>query len=323
MSKTRHRFLAGLLLAMGVFCVVCVILPREPHYQGKPLRLWLRYLTSHLKEDRRQAETAVREMGAEALPRLVKMVVTEDSFLREKLIEISNGQRIVRFKVRSWNEDRNLAASAFSALGPVAKQAVPTLSRGLSCSEWRVRKASAFALGGIGEEARDAVPALIALLADSNEGVREEAAMALARIGGPAIPALIAVSKAEKVGVRYLAVLGLTHFVEQHYVVTFEQRYRHSSLPEPMRHIAKDIVSALVLRLEDGDARIRRLAASALGNLDQEGREAIPALVKVSSDPDKEVQQAALHALMQLGHIRSYSVPVNRAMLQLPANSPR
>lgn len=68
---------------------------REPFYNGEPLSVWLRSLDPNQyiqEEDRQQARAAVKHIGAEALPLLIKMLHAEDPPWKQKLMELSEKQ---------------------------------------------------------------------------------------------------------------------------------------------------------------------------------------------------------------------------------------
>jgi HEAT repeat protein/beta-lactamase regulating signal transducer with metallopeptidase domain len=88
------------------------------------------------------------------------------------------------------------------------------------------------------------------------------------------------------------------------------------------------VISALIERLKDTDASVRRAAASSLGNL--KGTRAVPALIAALADKDREVRSSVVNALgnMQdvraidplLDLIRDPSVNVRQAVLDALSN---
>ncbi|MBL0937723.1 MAG: HEAT repeat domain-containing protein [Gemmatimonadaceae bacterium] len=63
------------------------------------------------------------------------------------------------------------------------------------------------------------------------------------------------------------------------------------------------VIAALIDRLRDSDASVRRAAANALGNL--ESKTAVPALMAIIGDANKEVRQAVCEALGNIGDARA------------------
>lgn len=61
--------------------------------------------------------------------------------------------------------------------------------------------------------------------------------------------------------------------------------------------------SGLIRALEDTDARVRRQAAVALGEL--RSRRAVPDLIETLADPDPDVREAAMRALKKIGDRRA------------------
>jgi HEAT repeat protein/beta-lactamase regulating signal transducer with metallopeptidase domain len=88
------------------------------------------------------------------------------------------------------------------------------------------------------------------------------------------------------------------------------------------------VITALIERLKDTDASVRRAAASSLGNL--KGARAVPALISALEDKDKEVRNAAVQSLGNiqdsrainplLDLIRDPSVGVRHAVLDALGN---
>lgn len=71
---------------------------------------------------------------------------------------------------------------------------------------------------------------------------------------------------------------------------------RSGDLPEAAQDTA--VISALIERLKDSDASVRRAAASSLGNL--KSRRAVNALIAAANDRNKDVRNAVIEALAEL-----------------------
>ena len=112
------------------------------------------------------AVKALREMGPDAVPALVKGLKNPDAKMREE------------------------SARTLAFIGPDAKGAVEALIEALKDSEPPVRSNSAWALGEIGSAAVAAIPALIAALDDEEDSVRDFAIQALGAFGPAAADAL-------------------------------------------------------------------------------------------------------------------------------------
>ncbi len=81
---------------------------------------------------------------------------------------------------------------------------------------------------------------------------------------------------------------------------------------DPDRPDADDpeVIAALIERLKDTDAGVRRAAANALGNL--RSRAAVPALITASGDRNKDVRMAVCSALGEIGDSRAVQALVRR-----------
>jgi len=112
------------------------------------------------------AVKALRDMGPDAVPALIKGLKNPDAKIREE------------------------SARTLAFIGPDAKDAVPALIETLKDVEPLVRSDAAWALGEIGASAYVAIPALIAALDDEEDTVRDFAIEALAAFGPAASDAL-------------------------------------------------------------------------------------------------------------------------------------
>ena len=153
-SRTSMHFCLTVVLS-ALFAGLGCATPRakEPSYQGRRLTDWLNdYARTQYANDpepwippwtdedraaRTRAENAVRHMGTNALPMLLKMVSSE-------------------YEVEGYGPVAHLG---FGALGAAAKPAVPALVAMLD--DERTAHEAAASLGAIGPEAEEAVPTLL------------------------------------------------------------------------------------------------------------------------------------------------------------------
>jgi HEAT repeat protein len=167
MQKRRILFLATTCLAVAL-----VALPAgsaEPKYQGRSLTKWLslfREAEADTAQEKRASE-AVRAIGTNAIPQLLRMLTSED------------------FQVQMD------AKSAFTILGPVAAPAVPALAKLLAGTNELDMFMAAQALGEIGAPA---LPVLMETLTNRHYKVATQAYLAIPALGTnarPAIPILL------------------------------------------------------------------------------------------------------------------------------------
>jgi hypothetical protein len=188
----------------------------EPVYQGKTLTLWLEdhFTTLPNSPGREKADEAVRRIGTNAIPSLLRMIRAKDppAFVL-KLLDLAGKQRLVRIRYRHARQRHYGADYAFQILGTNAVCAVPELIR--ICEAPRdpaSQEYAAKALGDIGPAAKAAIPVLLRSFAHTNAEVRFRAVSAVLQIGGDPnilVPALKSVLKDPKREVRFNAVGAL------------------------------------------------------------------------------------------------------------------
>jgi len=184
---TKKLVGAGLIILLfGIIIGLAWKTAQPPHsrglsYQGKPLSVWLDeawYLDGGVDPS---AEKAVRQVGTNAIPYLLKLTAWRDSSLKAKVCAALPEKWFVTFAPRSVH-NHFAAAFGFEALGPSAKSAVPDLIILLNDKDQDIRKTAALSLGSIGPEAQDAIPDLIKHLNDLDQDVSVNSAEALKNI---------------------------------------------------------------------------------------------------------------------------------------------
>ena len=161
-------FCAALLLAFVIFVVCQLHGAREPTYQEKPLSFWVsQQQRSWLRSDspsRLEADRAIRSIGTNALPFLLKWTSAKDAPLKKKLMALAKKQSLIKVRFHCAEEYHVKADAGFAALGALAKSAVSALIELLNQSDTMVRVAAEYDLMWIGPEAQDAVPVLVRCL---------------------------------------------------------------------------------------------------------------------------------------------------------------
>lgn len=113
------------LVSLALYCCRS----KEPSYHGKTLTEWLRNreveLTDNIGHD--ESAKAIKAIGTNALPTLLRMAAASDGALKRLLIRLANGQTIVRVHAQTATEQRDLADMGFAVLGTNALPAVPEL----------------------------------------------------------------------------------------------------------------------------------------------------------------------------------------------------
>jgi len=181
-------------------------------------------------------------------------------------------------------KDRNseMRRTAAQSLGKIArKEAVQALVEALRDPDAGVRRTAAWALGMIGEDAvgSDRSP-LVSLLFDHDPGVREAAAMALGLTGDT------------HAGIELLL-----------------ERLQEPATPADVKRLAaaslggmeaRTAVPVLMKLLADRDARVRRWAVAALGEI-ADPETVVPLSKVLTNDPDPGVRIEAAFRLGKFG----------------------
>jgi HEAT repeat protein len=189
-QSSRFRTIAALLIFVlsGLLWFLTRQLHPEPAYRGKPLTLWLRTYAPSSPSGRgspawSEADDAVRHIGTNSIPILLKMLRASDSKLKLRLVELVQKQRLIKLHFVPATVLNIEASRAFVALGDTAKDAVPGLMKiydeRISIESQRTVEE---ALGWIGPEAKPAIPLLLSAATNSNSKVRASALWTLGEI---------------------------------------------------------------------------------------------------------------------------------------------
>ncbi|MDB6122230.1 MAG: repeat protein [Pedosphaera sp.] len=204
--RNRSRAVIALLLVVIATGLIWLVLHgREPVYQGKSLTAWCdQYGSNHWSANQtigKEAETAIRNIGTNALPFLMKMMSAQESALKIKLLTHIPKSWRTRLHLPGVNdykhelaERRRRGAHGLVALGAVAEPTVPALIAQLQDKEPDVRYVAVFALRSLGPIAKDALPALITCLNDPEFTVKDDAVLGLGTLEPKpeqVVPALI------------------------------------------------------------------------------------------------------------------------------------
>lgn len=226
-------------------------------------------------------ENDVVKMGEPTIPYLIDALKDENSDVQRNaakaLGKIGDERAVPALIVALKDEDRYMRESAAKALGKIGNGAVPALIDALKDDGDWVRIGAADALANIAEVGIDcsaAIPALVIALKNENSDVRKRAASALDRIGLDKIPI--------KDKVFALLLTGGT--------------WRIGIAKEGIDVSAA--VPTLIDALKDEDRRVRKNAASTLGNIGD--ARAVPALINALKDTDWNVRYWAAWALSEI-----------------------
>jgi HEAT repeat protein len=223
-----------LLIAIAGVIVWQVLREREPEpvYQGKGLRAWLREYRLELNAGdeervraRNLAEGAVRQIGTNAIPTLLRMLGKKDSSIVAKMVDLWNRHYYsipVWARHPGWYRNQAAflnenAALGFKILGADAQQAVPALLRlyeqNISLYSQAATSRALIAIGPAAQ--RIAIPSFLRAAGSSNAPVREVAVCALYGVDTEprlVVPALVDALSNTNFVIRMVAARGLGRF---------------------------------------------------------------------------------------------------------------
>ncbi|PYJ84023.1 MAG: hypothetical protein DME22_14180 [Verrucomicrobia bacterium] len=179
--KGRYQKLVLILLGVaGAALLFGVLLrSREPAYQGKRLSAWLSDLarTPYPESGSGRAAEAIRAIGTNAVPYLVKNLKSKDPRFMERIILWTRKQTLVRPPLRLASERRHAACDALFILGDKAKGAIPIITALLDDKD--LSGDAFFALFAIGT---NSIPVLREACRDGKRYIRTQAAWLLGKL---------------------------------------------------------------------------------------------------------------------------------------------
>lgn len=245
MKKRRRIVFVGLVALLLGVAAWFALRPREPEYQGKTLSYWLEELTAlqnwkqlddssseELHKRRSRAETALREMGTNAISHLLALIRDgpKESRFRNKIEDLLDRQSLLDWRPAERSDRSWQAVEGFVALGPSAQPAIPGLVHLLKSDGTGVR--ASLCLVAIGPSA---VPALTGVLSNSNPRVQQLALETLGDLGLDAreiTPLLTAITSqaANPMAGTAMRVLSEVSENPEQFVPLFAQYIRDSKL---------------------------------------------------------------------------------------------
>ncbi len=193
----RLRLILILLAVIFLGCLALLFVgPKEPSYHGKTLTEWLdcsrgAWITVGIDEwadldpntpvfpNVDDSIDAIRKIGTNGLPFLLKLIQATDSPLKTRLIRIANDQKVMPTHFRTEDEKVKSAFFAFHILGNDALPVIPNLVQLTKSSEVGIRQVALLCLDTLHPQKHIFLPVLKDALQDSDPVVRNIATLTI------------------------------------------------------------------------------------------------------------------------------------------------
>ncbi len=216
MSNKRRILLVTLLIAALGFASWLLLRPDpEPTYQGKPLTYWLDGIVHGRSAE---ATEAVRQIGTNSIPALLRKLSSGDSKIKLKLMQLSRKQHLINIKWRTAENEHFEGQFGFGCLGYQGKPAVPGLIEiynqnrpGPYNDPYSIEEI----FGCIGHPGPDAIPQIVQDTTNSDYAARATAVWSLWQIHSKpelSVPALTRTLHDPDDNIRASAANGLAAF---------------------------------------------------------------------------------------------------------------
>jgi hypothetical protein len=296
-SKPRKRKRLGVVLLCALVVGVAAIAfwpgPKEPEYKGKKLSEWLAiYANSDLPSEHEASADAVKAIGTNALPFLVRWVEYDTPGWRTDLARITAklpawmGKRAITLWLAGNDKlmRANAAYFGFSVLGEGAAPAIPELDQFIRNPKNRNPRFACKALAGIG---RDGLTPLLVALEEKGQPAQRRfqiiAALASLNYRGPEI---------HKATPKLLACLE----DQDWWVASTAAGVLGSFAIEP-----ELCIPALVKAAQSPDAAVRHGAIRSLGNFGTQAKEAVNVIMSNGlTDSNEYFRKEATNAPLQI-----------------------
>jgi len=281
-SAVKKRWIVGGLVTITILIIGILSTRRPPEsvvYNGKSLKNWALQMYAGDQLLRLEATAQFQALGSNAVPGLVSLLKTKDSFIRKGI----------------WN-----AASKMPA--PI-KNAITTRVRPPDAARIRSTAARSFAV--IGLDAQGVVPALAHLLWKDESQGRLEEALALGAIGGYAVTDLIKAAESKDSNLRYASACGLGNVRSCDNALVFALLKlggdTNAGIAVPagsgLSKLGTNALPALKMALESRELELRRQSTRALGTIGAPRDEIVPLLLKMSNDKEPLCRVQAIQTL--------------------------
>jgi len=159
-NRWRTLLILAVLLVAGSLTAFLWTRDRQPQYEGRNLLHWLELyeLGAGNREATEQAARAVRQIGTNAVPWLVKWMKYERPYWRAEVVQMLGNKWYQRAR-----QHARLADRGFAILGPTANCALPELDR---MTHNTAQPATALAALAVVRRFADGAPVLAGVITD-------------------------------------------------------------------------------------------------------------------------------------------------------------
>ncbi|BBM86258.1 HEAT repeat domain-containing protein [Candidatus Uabimicrobium amorphum] len=289
-------------------------------------------------ENRKAAAKALGQTGEKSIPFLLPLLQGENDDVRYFAIHALDnmGKKGVSpllslLKNSQLYYDYANVERVILLLGKIGQEIVPALIPLLKHQNSDVRKSATEILSQIGKKAHMAVPHLVALLKDQNSDVRENVVEILSKtteihFASFIIPFLkdpipdvrvLAASALGEIGEKaHLAVPALISMIKDPVIYDGSEEDDRFFAAEALAKIGKKAVPALIPLIQDLDREIRESAVSALGEMREKAEKAVLPLISMLENPNPKIKCSAIEALGAIGEKTHLVVPTLVSMLK-------
>ena len=284
MHLRKRVLLPAICLVLAVALLLLLTGDSEPQYQGRKLSQWLRTYDGHYPDQSTpslRAQAAIREIGTNAIPYLLKWISYEPSSLKTKTLQFLERLPLPmrRHLVRSPIVSADDAEHGFFILATQANSAIPELKRLAITSSSSERAFSCTrSLAFIGP---NAMPALMEIFTNANPVARSCAILVIGELGTNGLSAIP-------------TLLKLLADADQSLGCAAEDTLGKLALcPEA-------VIPALMTNLSSTSAQRRACAARGLGGFGPKASAAVPQLLRMIKDPSAVASEEARHAIFKI-----------------------
>ena len=307
------RRLLWLVVVLGLGLVASFVwLQRErtPQFQNRPLMEWAADLNLGDPVKHAAAEQAIRAIGTNGLPTLIRALQERDSHLGQATLAAERrlSPRLYHFLYRRVKPeqaalDRRAAARALGVLGPDAVPAAGALGTALSDPQMMVSTVAVEALAAMG---RAGVPALAGALGSASPAMQTAILDVLGRLGpeaamaGSAVKQLVTTTTDENVIKQAARTLGrlsggeaMAPLLELLGAEAAEARARGGQGLLALVNNDPRLLRPLLDRFPTLSVPARRAAAQVLSRITAFRRPIALTLARALTDPDDAVRSSA------------------------------